>query len=389
MSVFSTEMRRNPYPFYARMRAAAPVHHEANANAWMVFAYDDVKRALFDHESFGSGVAPGGLPSKWLVFLDEPRHGRLRSLVLRAFTPRMIAMLEPRIRELSRELLDAALARGEMDLCADYAVPLPMMVIAEMMGVPPADRPTFRRWSDAVLELALSVEGSAAGGQAASAFAATTEEMRAYLDELLARRRVEPRDDLLTNLARAEVEGERLSPDELLAFFQLLLVAGSETTTNLLGNAVLSFVEHPAELARVRKAPSLVPSAIEEVLRYRSPFQVTFRLAKRDVELRGAHVPRGSRVFAMIGSANRDPAAFADPDRFDVTREPNGHLAFGHGIHFCLGAALSRLEAKIALGDLLARTHSFALASDEPWAPRTAFHVLGPTRLPLRFELAR
>ena len=199
-------------------------------------------------------------------------------------------------------------------------------------------------------------------------------------------RRAKPIDDLLSRLVEAEVDGERLTDDEILGFFQLLLLAGSETTTNLINNAMLSFIEHPDQYARLQSTPDLIPSAIEEVLRYRSPVQAVFRKTTRTVALHGQTIPEGSLVLPMIGSANRDPKLFAEPDRFDVTREPNPHIAFGHGPHFCLGAPLARLEARIALQDLLARLDNVRLASEEPWEPREALHVYGPSCLPIVFE---
>jgi cytochrome P450 len=210
--------------------------------------------------------------------------------------------------------------------------------------------------------------------------------MRAYLADVREQRRKAPKDDLLTRLFEAEVDGERLTEEEVLGFFQLLLSAGTETTTNLIDNAMLCFLEHPDQLARLRGAPELLPSAIEEVLRYRSPAQVMYRETKRELELHGVTLPAGTFVLPIIGSANRDARQFHEPQRFDIGRNPNPHIAFGHGIHFCLGAALSRLEARVALGDLLERMKDFALASAEPWEPRKALHVHGPLRLPLRFE---
>jgi cytochrome P450 len=210
--------------------------------------------------------------------------------------------------------------------------------------------------------------------------------MTAYLAEMIAHRRANPRDDLLTRLVEAEVDGQKLTHEEILGFFQLLIVGGQETTANLINNAILCFVEHPEQLARVRADMDLLPRAIEEVLRYRSPVQWLMRAPTRDVELHGRVIPAGKLVLAMLGSANRDPGQFADAGRFDVGREPNAHLAFGHGVHFCLGAALSRLEARIALTDLLGRLHEIELATDEPWPPRRALHVHGPARLPIRFK---
>jgi cytochrome P450 len=387
MELFSEETRRNPYPLYARMRSVAPVLHEPAADLWVLLDYAAVKRALTDHETFSSRAsASGGQPLDWLIFLDPPRHTKLRAIVMRAFTPTVIAGLEPRVRELSGELLDARIADGVMDLAQDFAIPLPLMVIAEMLGIPPGDRPRFRRWSDVIMRLSETVAGGEGAAQAVADFRAATVEMKTYLRDSLAARRAAPRDDLLTRLVMAEVDGERLDEDEITGFFQLLLVAGSETTTNLIGNAVLALTEHPESLARVRTTPALLPSAIEEVLRHRAPVQAMFRQTRRDVEVDGRTIPSGKLVLAMIGAANRDPAQFPDPDRFDVARDPNPHVAFGHGVHFCLGAALSRLEGRIALGDVLSRLGDLEVAG--PWEPRKAFHVHGPTRLPIRFRPA-
>jgi cytochrome P450 len=390
MNLLSDDMRRNPYPMYDQLRSGSPVFRVPQADIWMIFDYEGVKRALHDHDAFSSRASPpGGGPLDWLIFFDPPHHTKLRAIILRAFTPRVVANLEPRIRELSCELLDQTIERGEMDLCADFSVPLPLMVIAEMIGIPLADRQRFKRWSDAILNLADSVWGGEMAARAERAFGAAKEEMKAYLTDLFEERRKAPKDDLLTRLVEAEVDGERLTEEEILSFFQLLLLAGSETTTNLISNALLCFVENPAELARLEAAPDLLPSAIEEILRYRSPVQAVFRETRCDVEVHGQVIPGAQLVLAMIGSANRDPRQFRDADRFDIVRDPNPHIAFGHGIHFCLGAPLARLEARIALSELLSRVKGFALASAEPWEPRKAFHVHGPTRLPIRFEPGR
>jgi cytochrome P450 len=388
--LLSDEARRDPYPLYERMRRESPVARDPHTGRWMLFGYDAVKRALHDHASFSSAVsAPGTVPARWLIFADPPRHAKLRALILRAFTPRAVASLEPRIRDLARALLDARLAAGEMDLVADFAVPLPLMVIAEMLGAPAAEWPRFRRWSDDIVALILTLQGGAGAERAVEAFRAVHAEMGEYLPPLLAERRRAPRDDLLTRLVEAEVEGERLDGDEILAFFQLLLLAGHETTTNLISNAVISLVEHPDQLARLRAAPGLIPSAIEEVLRYRTPVQAVFRMTRADVQMDGNVIPAGELVLAWTASANRDPAHFDHPERFDVTRDPNPHLAFGHGIHFCVGAPLARLEGRIALAALLERMDAIELAGDGRWEPRRAFHVHGPTRLPIRFEARR
>jgi cytochrome P450 len=272
-----------------------------------------------------------------------------------------------------------------MDLAADFAVPLPMRVIATMIGIPADDWPRFKRWSDGILKISYARSGGPEAQEAGREFRAVTAEMSPYLGEMIRQRRAAPQNDLLTRLIESEVDGERLSHEEILGFFQLLLVGGQETTTNLVNNAILCLVENPDQLALLRRAPELLPSAMEEVLRYRSPFQWVMRTPRRDVEIHGRTIPVGKLVLAMIGSANRDPNHFKDADRFDIRRDPNPHIAFGHGIHSCLGAALARMEARIALEDFLARVVDFRLASNEPWQPRKGLHVHGPEELPIRF----
>jgi cytochrome P450 len=382
MDLFSDAMRRDPYPAYDHLRSTSPVFHVPAFRAWLVFDYEGVKRVTGDHDVFSSAV-PG--PENWFFFTDPPRHTRLRALIVRAFTPRSVADLEPRIRRLSRELLDRAVGRGEMDLVADYAIPLPMRVIAEMLGLPPEDWPRYKRWSDETLKISYSLFRGPAEAQVMSDFRAATAEMRAYLPGLLAERRSAPRDDLLSRLATAEVGGERLTDEEILGFFQPLLVGGQETTANLITNAVLCLLANPDQLARLRSSPDLLPGAIEEVLRYRSPLQWVMRTPKRDVELHGTTIPEGQLILPVIGSANRDPRQFPEPDRFDITRDPNPHVAFGQGIHVCLGATLARMEARIALTDILGRLTNLELAIDQPWEPRKALNVHGPARLPIRF----
>jgi cytochrome P450 len=400
LNLFSDEARRDPYPLYDQVRAACPVLHEPHSDMWMVFDYESVKRLLSDQDAFSSDImATASRPTpRWLVFMDPPRHTKLRGIINRAFTPKSVAALEPRIRQLSRQLLDAAVRRaadngGQIDLAAEYSVPLPMMVIAEMIGIPSDDWPRFTRWSDAILKLSYTIRGLGEDGAmpqgsdaAAAEYRAMEEEVGDYLPQLIARRQGDPAGDLLTRLVEAEVDGDRLSPRDLLSFFQLLLVGGQETTTNLINNALLSLLENPNQLARLRAEPDLMPSTIEESLRYRSPFQFVFRATRQQVSMAGSTIPVGRILLAMIGSANRDPKQFAEPARFDIARHPNPHLAFGHGMHFCLGAPLSRLEASIALSDVLAAGPGLRLASAEPWQPRKALHVHGPTKLPVKFE---
>jgi cytochrome P450 len=384
---FTDDMRRNPYPLYDQLRSITPVFHVPPPfDGWLIFDYEGVWRALNDHGTFSSKVPS---PPNWFIFFDPPRHTQQRGLIARAFTPSVVANLEPFIRRLSRELLDAVIERGEMDLVADYGAPLPMTVIAEMIGMAGVDLPRFQRWSDGILRISRTRSGAETAAAALQEFGAVTAEMDAYLTDAIAQRRAKPKDDLLTRLVEAEVGGERLTQPEILGFFQLLVVGGQETTVNLINNAMLCFLEHPDQLARLRAAPDLLPAAIEEVLRYRAPLQWVMRTPRRDVEMHGQLIPAGKLVLPMIGSANRDPKQFREPDRFDITRNPNPHVGFGHGIHACLGAPLARVEARIALADLLERLKDIRLASVEPWPPRQALNVLGPASLPVRFAPGR
>ena len=390
IELFCDEMRRNPYPIYERMRSASPVlHAPLPFDMWMIFDYDGARQVVNDYDTFSSAVPA---PDHWFIFFDPPQHTKLRALIAKAFTPKSIADLEPRIRTLSREFLNEVIERGEMDVAADFSVPLPMTVIAEMIGIPCADWPRYKHWSDVILKLSYTMrgmEGDEEASTAISGFTAVTEEMDAYLAKMIAQRRASPGDDVLTRLMAAEVDGQRLTQAEILGFFQLLVVAGQETTTNLINNAVLCLIENPDQLARLCAAPELLSSAIEEVLRYRSPLQWLMRTPRHDTTMHGQVIPAGQLVLAMVGSANRDPKRFDNPDKFDITRHPNSHLAFGHGIHSCLGAALARMESRIALSELLARLKDWEPGSDEPWQPRKALHVHGPTHLPIRFQAAR
>jgi cytochrome P450 len=388
MQLFGEEMRRNPFPVYAQFRESSPVARGPSDVSWMVFDYENVKRILDDPATYSSQATPAGAsgkPLEWMIFSDPPRHTKLRALVSKAFTPRMIAEWEPRIAELSRKLLGPLKSRGEMDMAADYAIPLPTMVIADMLGIPADDWARFKRWSDGILLLSDTISGTAEdAARAGQAFFAVRAEMEEYLDNFLKHRAAQS-NNLLSRLAAAEVDGQKLTPKEILGFFQLLLLAGNETTTNLINNAILCLTENPDQMAKLRERMELLPGAIEEVLRYRSPLQITFRAIRKDVEIHGQKIPSSSLVLVMLGSANRDPKQFREPEKFDITREPNPHLAFGHGFHFCLGAPLSRLEARIALTDLLTRTKKIGLALEGQWHPRRAFHVHGPVKLPIRF----
>jgi cytochrome P450 PksS len=371
----SPEFKANPYPFYARLRAEEPVHPVAllqGEPGWLVTRYDDVATVLKD-ERFVKDPAYALTPQQaaarpWfrkvrlfrslqlnMLNRDPPDHTRLRALVGKAFTPRLIEQMRPRVEALTEELLDGVQARGRMDVIRDYALPLPATVIAEMLGVPARDRHKFHRWSNAMVSVTsqLGMVNALANVVA----------FRRYMRNTIAERRAEPRDDLVSALIRADEGGEKLGEEELVAMVMLLLVAGHETTVNLIGNGTLALLEHPDQLVKLRDNPALLRLAVEEFLRYTSPLDVaTERYPREDVTIAGVTIPRGEMVFAVIGSANRDERQFADPDKLDITREPNRHLSFGLGNHFCLGASLARMEAQIALGTLLRRAADLRLA---------------------------
>ncbi|MHB8577115.1 MAG: cytochrome P450 [Dehalococcoidia bacterium] len=375
----------NPYPYYAMARQFMPVLFMDQQKVWSVFSYEDCRNILRDPKRYSSDfqrimpVEQRQRPS--MLNADPPLHTRLRELVNRAFTPRMVAQLEPRIRAITDDLLTAALPAGRIDLVPDFAVPLPVIVIAEILGIPPADRDLFKRWSNEIaaslgVDISMDSPGVSQG---------TIDELSQYFTRIIDQRRAEPREDLISALLRTRLDGEKLSVDDLLNFCILLLVAGNETTTNLIGNAVRTLLEHPADFERLRAEPSLWPSAVEEVLRYRPPVQATIRLTTEDVELHGTAVAANQPVVVWLASANRDPAEFAEPDRFDIARSPNRHLSFGQGIHFCLGAPLARLETAIALQEVGRRLPNLRLDGAPAWEQVPGFIMHGVRHLPLLF----
>jgi cytochrome P450 len=389
--------RRDPFALYAQARREAPVLvlEGLPLRVASVFRYDDVQAILRDAETWSNVFQRGALaaeaenmPPPSMLGSDAPEHTRLRGLVNKAFTPRIVARLEPRMREIARELLDRALEQREVDLIQALTYPLPVIVIAEMIGIPAEDREMFKRWSDAAIANLGLVFFGGVDVERLRRQRALFDEMRAYFVPLAEKRRREPREDLLTGLVRAEHEGSRLSHDEMLSMLVLLLVAGNETTTTLIGNAALELLAHPEAEARLRADPGLLPTAIDEVLRTSSPVQFDPRRATRDVELRGVKIRADDIVLCWLGSANRDESVFPDPERFDPARRPNPHLAFGFGAHHCLGHNLARLEAQVAIGELLARTRRFERTDGDPLPlhPSPVFRAV--TRLPLRLDPA-
>ncbi len=380
----SPEVRLDPYPYYEELRRDHPAYLTP-LGAYAISRYDDVNYLLMSPQLFSSTAMPtfniNDQPVATVINSDPPDHTRLRNLVNRAFTPKIIADLEPRIREITAQLIDRVAAAGEMDLVADLATPLPVTIIAELLGVEPERGEDFKRWSDnVVLQIGASQEDAERMDQELEGFSE-------YFQDAVEERRRHPKGDVISALVRAEEQQQALTSDQVLGFIGLLLIAGNETTTNLLGNAMLALLQHPDQLRLVLEEPSLIPNVVEEALRYDAPVQFLFRVTTREVEIAGTKLPQGAAVLPLFGSANRDDRRYPNAARFDVTRDAQGHVAFGHGIHFCLGAPLARLETRIALEALLSRLRNFALA--DPQVERIdSIFLRGPKRLRLTFEPA-
>jgi cytochrome P450 len=387
------EFRANPYPTYELLREGPPrLLQLPRGQVAFVARYEDVDALLDDVENLSNVrmlpremlmLGPFG-GAQTMLTCDPPDHSRLRRLVSRDFTPKRIRDLEPEIRTLTAELLDKVSARnGEFEVMSDLAIPLPVMVISKMLGIEPENYETFKRWSDAIV----SNSSPSVGGSGSTDFYQAVEAIRGYFTVEIEKRRRQPGDDLVSALVAAHDDAEALTEEELLAFVVLLLLAGNETTTTLIGNGLLALARNHGPLERLRNEPALMPKAIEELLRYDGPVQAVLRFTKSDINLCGTDVPAKTGIFLVLASANRDPAQFAEPDKLDLGRTPNNHVAFGHGIHFCLGAPLARLEASIAIGAVLERFPRLRLARPEARIDyRGSFALRSPDAIHMRID---
>ncbi len=384
----------NPYPLFRRLRTEDPVHWDPFLHAWVVTRYADVLRVLLEFsakrtptpEHLGSmglsALSPiAQIMVKQMLFMDAPAHTRIRSLASRAFTPQRVEALRGHIREIVKKLLDVVEAEGQMDVIADLADPLPCVVTAEMLGVPAEDYKQLKVWSQDFAEMLGNFQHNP---DRVPRILKTVEEMTAYFRSAISEMRRHPREGLVHALMTAEIGGDRLTEEEVIANTIVTMVGGQETTTNLIGNGVLSLLRNPDQLEKLRSDLPLVPSAIEELLRYESPSQHTARLAPEETMLGGKPIRKQQAVIAVMAAGNRDPERFQDPDYLDIARKDNRHLAFGWAAHFCFGAPLARIEGQIVFEEMLGRFPNWFL-DPEPLVWRTNLGLRGLTRLPVRF----
>lgn len=378
-------VKRVPYdqinPSYRHCRENDPITYDEDFHMWQLYRYQDIQQVLLNPGLFSSeqGELVGGFVAQSMVSMDPPRHRTLHSLASQAFTIRRVKQLESRIEILAQSLLDAVADQGQMDAIADFAYPLPAIVIAELMGIPPEDRDQFKQWTETIVrEIALPPTAPRSNAQT---------EFTDYLYRQLDQKRQSPGNDLISDLIAAEVDGEKLSDDDIVITTALVLMSGHETTTNLIGNTLLCLYEYPEALKELQADPTLIPGAIEEVLRYWPPSRSTFRRVKTETQLHGKTIKAGEFIQLFLCSANRDATIFPNPDQFDIHRSPNRHMAFGHGIHFCIGAPLARLEGAIALRTLLKKFSSIQF-TEALFEPLEGQLIQGVKHLPLTFTIA-
>ncbi|PYN48828.1 MAG: cytochrome P450 [Candidatus Rokuibacteriota bacterium] len=388
------EVLANPYPLYHRLRSHDPVHWDPFLHAWVVTRYADVVTVLHrfsaDRTPTPEQLAAMGLAKltpvaqvmvRQMLFMDAPAHTRLRLLAAHAFTPRRVAVLRESIEEVTNSLIDTVIPKGRLDVIADLANPLPAIVTAKMLGVPTSDHEQLKAWSADFAEILGNFQHNPEG---ADRVLRSTEDLTKYFRSAIREQERRPRPGLIHSLMTSEVDSDRLSEDEVVANCIITMVGGQETTTNLIGNGVLTLLRHPSELKRLRDDLSLIPSAVEELLRYESPSQHTARLAPDDVELGGKRISKRQAVIAVMGAANRDPERFSDADRLDITRPDNRHLAFGWAAHFCFGAPLARIEGQVAFETLVRRLPELRLEPG-PLVWRSNLGLRGLTALPVAF----
>lgn len=390
-SPFLPEVRANPYPYYAYLRRHAPVYAVPGAGCWAISRYDDVLSVFKNPQVFSSSVFfpmifgelnPFPPQAPPMISCDPPEHTRLRKLVNRAFTPRRVASLEQHIREVVQQLIERMATQRVFDLVRDFSAPLPVIVMAAMLGVEPQRQQDFKRWTNDII-FATQVVGLTPEDR--ERILLSIADFRTYFEGAIAGYRQHPGDNLVSDLVRAEEENQILTAEEVLTMAVFILLAGNETTTNLIGSAILALLEHPQELAKVRANPALIPNVVEETVRYESPIQLIPRQAMQQVQLAETLIPAGSLVLPLIGSANHDERKFPEPERFDITRDTEGQIAFSFGIHYCLGAELARLEGRSALEALLERFPHLA-RTDDPVSLVESSFVRGPKTLPLKCD---
>ncbi|AAU22292.1 MULTISPECIES: cytochrome P450 [Bacillus] len=365
----------DPFPWYKKMRTESPIHYDEDSKVWSVFRYDDVKRVISDKDFFSNQfpqLGTGNTFAKTMISMDPPKHTRIRSIVNKAFTPRVMKEWEPRIRELTNQLLADVRGREEIDLVQDFSYPLPVIVISELLGVPLVYKHHFKEWSDLLVSLPKSDRPEDVN-EWKNIRDQGEEELTAFFEKMIEEKRQNLGNDLISLLIKAEQEGDKLSPDELVPFCNLLLMAGNETTTNLVSNAVYSILETPGVYDELARHPELIPQAVEEAVRFRAPAPMIVRFVKQDTEIRGVSLKKGEGVIAFLASANRDETKFERAHEFDIHRHPNPHIGFGHGIHFCLGAPLARLEAAIAIEALLKQYASMEKLAVVPMADSSMY----------------
>ncbi len=375
------EVLANPYPLYERLRTESPVYWDPYLHAWVVTRYADVITVLHDFSADRTPTPIAQVMMRQMLFMDAPAHTRLRGLASMAFTPARVEVLRSHIRDIVDDLIEPLLRAGRMDVINDLAAPLPAIVTAEMLGVPTSDCENLKAWSADFAEVLGNFQHNPDRTQRTLR---CVEEMSAYFRDAIQRMKTEPREGLIHSFMTAEIDGDRLTEEEIIANCIVTMVGGQETTTNLIGNGVLSLLRNPDQLQRLRNDLTLIPSAVEELLRYESPSQHTARIAPRDTEIGGKQIRKGQAVIAVMGAGNRDPKRFPDPDRLDVGRTDNRHLAFGWASHFCFGAALARIEGQLVIEAIVSRTSDLAL-DPGPLVWRENLGLRGLIALPVTF----